>query len=123
MRYLSVTDNYIFRQMKCGISPEMTAKLCFKTLKDVRAWDKGKPIPPECKRLIRMYAHRELGIGDSWEGFEMVGEKLHLPTGQMVSAQQILTGIALIEINSELEIKTTSKLLQFSRAITKIKLI
>ncbi|MGF1747711.1 regulator [Vibrio cionasavignyae] len=122
MSYLEITNNYIFRQVKCGVSPEMTAKLCFKTLKDVQNWDKGETIPPEYRRLLRIYSNRQLGIGNSWQGFEMVGEKMQLPTGQMVTAQQILTGIALIEIGSELELKTSSKVLQFSRAITKIKL-
>ncbi|GAL32417.1 hypothetical protein JCM19240_5848 [Vibrio maritimus] len=46
---------------------------------------------------------------------------MKIPTGQLVSAQQILTGLALIEINSELEIKTTSKLLKYARAIANIK--
>lgn len=47
--------------------------------------------------------------------------KLELPTGQLVSAQEVLVGIALIEIRSELEIQTTTKLLKLARAIAQIK--
>ncbi|HDM8238600.1 TPA: regulator [Vibrio campbellii] len=48
-------------------------------------------------------------------------DKLELPTGQFVSAQEILAGIALLEIQSELEIATTTKLLRYARAIARLK--
>jgi hypothetical protein len=46
---------------------------------------------------------------------------LELPTGQLVSAQQILAGMALLEIQSDLEIRTSTHLLGIARAIAKIK--
>ncbi len=46
---------------------------------------------------------------------------LRLPTGQQVTPQEILTGIALIEIQSELDLVTTAKLLKHARAISRIK--
>ncbi|GIA74031.1 regulator [Vibrio cholerae] len=39
-------------------------------------------------------------------------EKLELPTGQLVTAQEILAGIALIEIADPDDIKTSAKLLK-----------
>ncbi len=47
--------------------------------------------------------------------------KLELPTGQLVSPQQILTGIALLEIGAESELAIASKLMKYVRAIRKIK--
>ncbi|MBF4286470.1 regulator, partial [Vibrio anguillarum] len=98
-----------------------TAKLCFKSVSVVKGWDRGKEIPRECKRLMRMAKGRELSACESWEQFRMHHNRLELPSGQMVSAQEILTGIALIEIKSELEIKTSTKLLKIARSIAKIR--
>ncbi|MEZ8107207.1 regulator [Vibrio cortegadensis] len=122
MKYHEMTKNYIFRELVCGMSVEKTAELCFKSVRTVKLWDAGKPIPPECKRLMRLYCNRELGIGDEWKGFCIVGDKLALPTGRPVSPQQILAGIALTEIGSELELRTSSKLLKLTRVIANIKL-
>ncbi|WP_345739839.1 regulator [Vibrio nigripulchritudo] len=46
---------------------------------------------------------------------------MKLPTGATASPQQIMTGMALLEIQSELELKTTAKLLKYVKAIGKIK--
>lgn len=51
----------------------------------------------------------------------MIRGKLELPTGQCVTPQEILAGIALLTIQSELELKISAKLLRFARALTKIK--
>ncbi|EOV1170515.1 regulator [Vibrio fluvialis] len=121
MHYRKMTKNYIFRKFECGLSKEETAKLCFKTVRVVTGWDNGKEIPPECRRLMRMQKSIELSISIEWQGFRMRKDMLELPTGHVVTPQQILTGIALLEIRSELEIKTTSKLIKFSRAISNIR--
>ncbi|OEE79451.1 phage protein [Vibrio genomosp. F6] len=121
MKYHEMTKNYIFRELVCGMSIEKTAELCFKSVRTVKLWDAGKPIPPECKRLMRFYCNRELGIDSGWEGFCIVGDKLALPTGRPVSPQQILAGIALTEIGSELELRTSTKILEFARLIAKLK--
>lgn len=63
---------------------------------------------------------RELSPCDSWEAFKMHYDRLELPTGQLVSSQQILTGMALLEIQSELEIKTSTQLLQYARVLAKM---
>lgn len=121
VKYHEMTKNYIFREFECGLTREQTAELCFKSVRTVTEWDKGKSIPPECKRLMRMVAGRELSLEREWEGFIMKYDRLKLPTGQLVSAQQILTGIALLSIDSEIEILTTTKLLKFAREISRIK--
>ena len=121
MKYHEMTKNYIFREFECGLTIEQTAELCLKTVRTVKEWDKGKTIPPECKRLMRIAKGRELSSSKEWESFKMHYNKLELPTGQFVSAQQILTGIALLEISSEIELKTSAKLLKIARSIERIK--
>ncbi|EGR3413953.1 phage protein (plasmid) [Vibrio parahaemolyticus] len=121
MKYHEMTKNYIFREFECGLSVEQAAELCLKTVRTVKEWDKGKTIPPECKRLMRMSKGRELSTCKEWENFTMRHDRLELPTGQRLSPQQILIGAALLDIQSELEIKTSTQLLKLSRALIKIK--
>ncbi|ELG2961125.1 phage protein [Vibrio fluvialis] len=122
MHYRKMTKNYIFRKFECELSKKETAELCFKTVRVITGWDAGREIPPECKRLMRMAKSRELSHLVEWEGFRMINGKLELPTGKLITPQQILTSIALLEIQSELEIKTTSKLLKIARAIVRSKM-
>ncbi|MFB9214232.1 regulator [Vibrio sinaloensis] len=123
MKYHEMTKNYIFREFKCGLSIEQTAELCFKSVRTVKEWDKGRPIPKECRRLMRFASGRELSASNSWEQFKMHYDKLETPTGALITPQEVLTGLALIEIQSELEIKTSAKLLKFARLIAKVQLI
>ncbi|MFB9216519.1 regulator [Vibrio sinaloensis] len=119
MKYHEMTKNYIFREFECGLSVGETAELCFKSVSTVKGWDRGNSIPSECKRLMRMNRRLELSSCDKWEGFKMVNGQLELPTGQKVSPQQVLAGIALLEINSPLETLTSTKLLKIARSICK----
>ncbi|WP_315905163.1 regulator [Vibrio fluvialis] len=121
MHYRKMTKNYIFRKFECELSKEETAKLCFKSVRTVTGWDGGKEIPPECKRLMRMAKSKELSHLETWENFKMVRGMLELPTGQHITPQQLLTGIALLSIQSDLEIRTSSKLLRIARALNCIK--
>ncbi|WPC72558.1 regulator [Vibrio porteresiae] len=121
MKYHEMTKNYIFRELECQLSLEETAKLCFKTVRTVKEWDTGKEIPPECKRLMRITAKRELHHDERWGQFELRGGRMKLPSGQLVSPQQIITGIALLEIQSDNEIKVLHKLLRYARAISRMK--
>ncbi len=70
---------------------------------------------------MRWSKGRIISSNNEWENFNMVMDKLDLPTGQRVSAQEVLAEIALLEIGSELELKTTSKLLKHVRAIANIR--
>ena len=70
---------------------------------------------------MRITAKRELHHDEKWEQFELRGGRMMLPTGQLVSPQQIITGIALLEIQSVEDRKTLHKLLKYSRAISKLK--
>ncbi|MFH4618446.1 regulator [Vibrio furnissii] len=115
-----MTKNYIFREFECGLTREQTAELCFKSARTISEWDRGSPIPPECKRLMRLSSGYCVSDDKAWEGFVIRKGKLQIPTGEYVTPQQILTGIALIEISSELEIKTCSKLIRYARSIAKI---
>ncbi|MCG6345821.1 regulator [Vibrio fluvialis] len=121
MHYRKMTKNYIFRKFECELSKEETAKLCFKSVRTVTGWDCGKEIPPECRRLMRMVKSKELSHLEIWENFRMVRGLLELPTGQHITPQQLLTGIALLSIQSELELKTSSKLLRIARALTRVR--
>ncbi|HAS8224283.1 regulator [Vibrio vulnificus] len=121
MKYYEMTKNFVFREFECGLTVEETAKLCFKSVRQVKEWDKGKSIPNECKRLMRMSRGRELSSCASWEAFKMHYDRLELPTGKLVSAQEVLAGIALLEISSPTDLETKSKLLKFARELSRIK--
>ncbi|MCC2524322.1 regulator [Vibrio coralliilyticus] len=120
MKYYEMTKNYIFREFECGLSVKETAELCFKNIKTVKKWDKGAEIPNECKRLMRQFRKKELSHCKEWHCFKMKRNMLELPT-QLVTPQQVLTGIGLLEINSELEVMTSTKLLKLARSISDIK--
>ncbi|MEZ8105655.1 regulator [Vibrio cortegadensis] len=121
MKYREMSRNYIFRELECQMTKEEVAELCFKTVRTATGWDEGKPIPPKCKRLMRMAKGRELSVSDDWEQFKILYDSMELPTGEVVRPQQILAGIALLGIQSELEIKTSTYLLKIARSIAKIK--
>ncbi|MCZ4372511.1 regulator [Vibrio diazotrophicus] len=120
MKYNKMHKNLFFREVLCGLTVEETAKLCFKSVRQVKLWDGGKTeIPPECKRLMRMVKGRELHHKPDWEGFQMRGDYLILPNGQPVTSQRLLTAISVLEIESEIEIKTTTKLIKYARMLSK----
>ncbi|EPQ9985472.1 regulator [Vibrio vulnificus] len=121
MKYYEMTKNFVFREFECGLTVEEAAKLCFKSVRQVKEWDKGKTIPNECKRLMRMSKGRELSPCNSWGAFKMHYDRLELPTGQLVTAQEVLAGLALLEIAAPDDVKTKSLLLKYARAISKIK--
>ncbi|MGL1595922.1 regulator [Vibrio parahaemolyticus] len=119
--FRKMSKNYVFREFQCGLTIEETAKLCFKTVRTVKSWDEGKTIPPECKRLMRMTSGRELATSEDWENFRMHKNTMELPSGQLVTAQQILTGIALLEIGAEPDLLIVSRLMKYVRALYRIK--
>ena len=121
MKYNKMHKNMFFREMICGLTVEETATLCFKTVRQVKLWDGGKnDIPPECKRLMRMIKGRELHNKPDWEGFRMSGNYLVLPNGQYVTPQRLLVAVSVLEIGSELELVTTTKVIKFARILAKL---
>ena len=120
MRYSKMSKNYCFRKFECDLSKVEAAEFCFRSLSTVKEWDKGKGIPKACRRLMRMHKCRTLHCSGEWEGFEMVGDKLKTPVGKHVTPRERLTGLVLVEIQSELEIKTSSYLLKTARSISKM---
>ncbi|PNQ53771.1 regulator [Vibrio agarivorans] len=116
-RYHAMSNNLFFRELVCGLSIEETAELCFKSVKTVKLWDKGKPIPPECKRLMRMKRSKELGISNEWQQFTMRNDRLELPTGQLVTPHQILLGVALLELGAENDRRVSHKVIKYARAL------
>lgn len=119
--FRKMSKNYVFREFVCSLSVEETAVLCFRSVRVVKSWDDGKPIPQECMRLMRMTKGRELAASEDWENFKMHKDKLELPTGQFVTPQEILTGIALLEIGAEPDLIITSKIMKYVRAIRQLR--
>ena len=117
MKYHEMTKNYIFREFECGLSVEEAAELCLKSVRTVKQWDKGKAIPPECRRLMRMNKGRELSICDEWENFVMRHDRLELPTGQRVTAQQVLIGVALLELGASSDMAVAQQILKYARVL------
>ncbi len=116
-----MSKNYIFRELERQMTKEEVAELSFKSVRTVSDWGEENPIPPEYKRLMRMAKGRELSISQDWEQFKMLYDRMDLTASQVVRPQQILAGIALLGIQSELEIKISTHLLGLARAIANIK--
>ncbi|HDY8167883.1 TPA: phage protein [Vibrio vulnificus] len=117
MKYREMTKNYIFREFECGLTVEEAAKLCLKSVRTIKQWDKGKAIPPECRRLMRMNKGRELSICHDWENFVMRHDRLELPTGQRVTAQQVLIGVALLELGASNDMEVAHQILKYARML------
>lgn len=69
LNYREMSKNYIFRELECRMTKEEVDELCFKYVRTVTGWDEGNPIPPECKRLMRMAKGWELSTCEEWEQF------------------------------------------------------
>ena len=112
------SENYIFRKFICGLSKIEAANLCFKTVRTVTRWDSGQDIPPECRRLMKMYSGRELGVfHERWEGWRISKEKLIIPGGWNLTPDRIITGNALLEIGAEQDSKNKATIIQTARRL------
>lgn len=47
-------------------------------------------------------------------------DRLELPTGQLVTAQQVLTGIALLEIGALTDLEAAGRILKYARELKKM---
>ncbi|TBT37115.1 regulator [Vibrio parahaemolyticus] len=115
-----MSKNYVFREFECGLSVEETAKLCFKSVRAVKNWMMENPY----RRMQTPDENdqgRELATSEAWEHFKMHKDTLELPTGQLVTPQEILTGIALLEIGAEPDMMITTRIMKYVRALSKIR--
>lgn len=118
-----ITQNAYFRIYICGLSLENTAKLCFKSVSTVEGWDRGRTIPPVCKRLMKLYSNRNLDpICEDWEGWRFNKGELITPNGWTLTPDKIVMGNALIEIGSDKDKKTRHELLKIARMLKKVTL-
>ncbi|MGF1735366.1 hypothetical protein L4D79_08330 [Photobacterium satsumensis] len=117
-KHHELSENYIFRFFKCGLSIEQTAELCFKSVRTVTRWDEGKPIPPECRRLMRMYCGLDLDpLSEEWRGWRIQKGLLLTPNDWSLTPTRIITGNALIEIGAEPDRKAISTIIKVARLV------
>ncbi|KJG29194.1 regulator [Photobacterium angustum] len=116
-----MSENRFFRKFICGLSKEDTAKLCFKSVSTISKWDRGNPIPPECKRLMRIHRGYEIAsIDNQWQGWRFNKGNLVNDQGISLSPQQILTGYALLEIGSEQDRRAQREIIKIARILRRV---
>lgn len=97
-----MSDNYMFRFFRCGLSLEKTCKLCDVNQKTVEGWDKGKTIPGHHKKLMELYSGTELGhLHEEWNGWKIRGKWIITPYGEKLTPEQ-LTWLAIDQDRQEL---------------------
>lgn len=68
-----------------------------------------------------MFNGKELSYLPMWEGFRVSNGKLQVPNGKFIRPQEIITGIAFLEIGVDLENKIKCEVLKYARLISKLK--
>ncbi len=58
-----------------------------------------------------------MSIGDESENFVMRHDRLELPTGQRVTAQQVLIGVALLELGASNDGEVAHQILKYARVL------
>ena len=113
-----ITNNYIFRKFTCGLSRIEAAELCFKSVRTITRWDGGQEIPPECRRLMKMYAGRNIGVlNEEWEGWIIYKEELIVPGGWSLTPERIITGNALLEIGADNDRQNKAVIMRAARLL------
>lgn len=69
---------------------------------------------------MKMNKGRELSSCEDWENFVMRHDRLELPTGQLVTAQQVLVGVALLELGASSDIEVSRRILKYARVLKKL---
>lgn len=114
----NLTNNYIFRKFTCGLTKIQAANLCFKSVRTVTRWDKGQEIPPECRRLMKLYSCCDLeAVNEDWRGWRIKAGRLVTPNGWSLSPDRIITGNALLEINAENDRQCKAMILKTARLL------
>lgn len=67
-----------------------------------------------------MNKDRELSTCDGWENFRMKHDRLELPTGQLVIAQQVLIGVALLGLGAANDIEVAHQIFKYARVLKNI---
>lgn len=118
-----LTPNAYFRIYTCGLSVKNTAELCFKSVNTVAGWDRGRDIPPVCRRLMKIYSNRNLDpIDDNWRGWRISKGELVTPNGWTLTPDKIVLGNALIEIDAESDRKHQAEILKVARLLKNLPL-
>ncbi|MDV5168816.1 DUF3653 domain-containing protein [Photobacterium rosenbergii] len=116
-----LTENYIFRKFVCGLSKERVAELCFKSVRTVTRWDSGHKIPPECRRLMKLYSCRDLAaINDDWRGWQIKHGELVTPNGWTLTPDRIVTGSALLQISAENDREMKATIIKTARMLNRL---
>ena len=68
---------------------------------------------------MRMNKGRELSSCEDWENFIMRHDRLELPTGQLVTAKQVIIGVALLELGATEDAKNAHEILKYARILKK----
>ena len=82
---------YIFSELECGLTVEEVAELCLKSMIKVKKWD----------------------------NFIIRHDRLELPTGQLLTAQQVLIGVALLELGASSDTNIAHQILKYTRILSK----
>ncbi|CEO40778.1 DUF3653 domain-containing protein [Photobacterium kishitanii] len=116
-----MTPNVYFRMYICGLTVEKTAELCFKSVSTVTKWDRGRTIPPICKRLMKLYANRRLdAVSKEWRGWMFNKGELITPNGWSLTPNQIFMGNALIEIGTDNDRALRAEIMRVARLIKNV---
>ena len=67
-----------------------------------------------------MNKSRKLSICDEWENFVMRHDRLELPIGQRVTAQQVLIGVVLLELGASNDMAVAHQILKYARVLKEL---
>jgi len=85
---INIHENELFRFHECGLSVSEAAHLCCVSVAQVESWDRGKRIPPVCKRLMSLYSGKDLSL-PGWYGWILQPHKLISPFGDYITPRQL----------------------------------